>query len=258
MKRVLLFLILFLMYLSYATILAQSSAKQVRQGNKAFEQGNFEDAEILYRRALDTDLKWEKQALFNIGNSLYKQKKYTESADLFSKLSINESLTDEEKAQVFHNLGNAYLMQEKYNESIDAYKKSLRINPDDEDTRYNLSYAMKKIQQQQQQQQQQQNQDDKENKDQKDNKEQQNQKDNQDQKDQKNQNDKTQEQQQKQDKDQKDKKDEQPKAKQQQQQISKQDMDRMLNAISGKDKQTLEELREKQQQRTGYKPEKDW
>jgi tetratricopeptide (TPR) repeat protein len=253
MRNIMYLILLFLIYHFDTTVLAQSSAKQVRQGNKAFEQGNFEDAEILYRRALDTDLKWEKQALFNIGNSLYKQKKYNESADLFSKLSVNESLTDEEKAQVFHNLGNAYLMQEKYSESIDAYKKSLRINPVDENTRYNLSYAMKKIQQQQQQ-----NQDNKENKDQKDNKEEQNQKDNKDQNDQKNQNDKSQDQQKPQDKDQKDNKDEQQQAKQQQQQISKQDMERMLNAISGKDKQTLEELREKQLQRTGYKPEKDW
>ncbi|NLF43988.1 MAG: tetratricopeptide repeat protein [Bacteroidales bacterium] len=35
------------------------------------------------------------------------------------------------------------------------YKEALKINPEDEDTRYNLAYALKKIQQQQQQQQQQ-------------------------------------------------------------------------------------------------------
>ncbi len=244
-------ILLIVCFFSLQVIYAQSSAKQIRQGNNAFEEGNYSDAELLYRRALDTDQQWEKQALFNIGNSLYKQNKYEESAELFGKLSSNESLSDKEKAEVFHNLGNTYLMQEKYQESIDAYKKSLRLNPNDEDTRYNLSYAMKKLQQQNQQNQQNKdnkdNQNNKDNKENKDNKDKQNQKN----KDQKDQKDNKQDQQQQ-------KNEQQQKAKQQQTQVSKKDMERMLNAISGKDKQTLEELREQQLQRSGYKPEKDW
>lgn len=236
----LLFAILFIAII--APLSGQNPAKHIRQGNKAFGDGQFQDAEILYRRALETDNKWEKQALFNIGNALYKQQRYEESGDIFRQLTANESITGNEKAQVYHNLGNSYLMQEKYRESIDAYKNALRINPHDEDTRYNLSYAFSKMQQQQQEQQQ--NQD---NKDQQEKQNQQNQDNKQEQKEQQEQQNKNEQ------KD--DRKDQQQK---QQPQISRQDMERMLNAISGKDKQTLEELREKELKKGGYKPEKDW
>lgn len=239
---------LFVLIILSIVVQAQSSAKQIRQGNKAFNEGNFQDAEILYRRALETDTRWEKEAFFNIGNSLYKQQKFEESAELFSKLSVNESLTDSEKAQVYHNLGNSFLMQEKYRESIDSYKKALRINPLDEDTRYNLSYAMKKMQiQQNQDQQNNQDQQDKQ-----DQEEKQDQKDQQEQQDKDNQKDQKDNQQDKKDDDRKENKP------QQQPQMSRQDMERMLNAISGKDRQTLEELRDKELQKGEYKPEKDW
>lgn len=35
------------------------------------------------------------------------------------------------------------MFQKKYDEAINAYKKSLKINPNDEDTRYNLAFALK-------------------------------------------------------------------------------------------------------------------
>ena len=82
-----------------------------------------------------------------------------EAQEHFKKLAENPSSDDQLKASSFHNLGNCLLKQNKLEESIEAYKKSLRINPTDEDTRYNLAYAQKKLKNQQQQQQQQQQQD---------------------------------------------------------------------------------------------------
>ena len=46
-----------------------------------------------------------------------------------------------QKARSFHNLGNSLLKAEKYEESIEAYKQALRHDPQDADTKYNLSYA---------------------------------------------------------------------------------------------------------------------
>ena len=77
------------------------------------------------------------------------------------QLSLNDIKTN--KAQVYHNLGNAQLKAQKYDKSIQSYIESLKLQPNDEDTRYNLSYAMKMLQQQQEQQKSQNNQENQEN-----------------------------------------------------------------------------------------------
>src|SRR5690606_13377004 len=76
------------------------------------------------------------------------------------------------------------LKSQKYKESIEAYKNALKINPDDMETKYNISYALKQMEKQNQQQQNQQNQQnqDQKNDDQQQNQDQQQQQDNQDQK----------------------------------------------------------------------------
>jgi tetratricopeptide (TPR) repeat protein len=45
------------------------------------------------------------------------------------------------KAQSFYNLGDCYLQQKNYEAAIVAFKQALKINPRDEDARYNLSFA---------------------------------------------------------------------------------------------------------------------
>ena len=72
-------------------------------------------------------------------------------------------MTKEKKeiASAFHNVGNALMEEKNYEKSVEAYKNSLKANPKDDDTRYNLAvaqYLMKKQQEQQKQQQQQQKQ----------------------------------------------------------------------------------------------------
>jgi tetratricopeptide (TPR) repeat protein len=154
-------LVVFL-FLAVSMVTAQPAQKLVRSGNYAYEDGRYKDAEINYRKALTKDPNSQK-ATFNLGNSLYKQNNYDEAASQYLKLAQNSGKVAS-KANVYYNLGNSLLESKKYKESIDAYKMALRQNPKDEDTRYNLSYAMTKLQQQkkdqnkQQQQQQQQQQ----------------------------------------------------------------------------------------------------
>jgi len=137
--------------LSAGAILAQPVQKLVRSGNTDYKNGHYKDAEINYRKALTKAPESEK-ATFNLGNSLYKQNNYDEAASQYLKLAQSEKkLTS--KANVYYNLGNSLFESKKYKESIDAYKMALRQNPKDEDTRYNLSYAMTKLQQQQKQEQ---------------------------------------------------------------------------------------------------------
>jgi tetratricopeptide (TPR) repeat protein len=135
---------------------AQPSQKLVRSGNKEYKNGHFKEAEINYRKAL-TKAPTSQKANFNLGNSLYKQQNFDEAAAQYQKLATTGK-TSVPGNDLYYNLGNSLLENKKYKESIEAYKMALRQNPKDEDTRYNLSYALSKLQQQQQQKQQQQKQ----------------------------------------------------------------------------------------------------
>lgn len=143
------FILLFLFFIS--TVIAQPAQKLVRSGNTKYNDGHYKAAEIDYRKAL-TKSPNSPKATFNLGNSLYKQQNYDEAASQYLKLTQDNN-KETSKANLFYNLGNSLLENKKYKESIDAYKMALRQNPKDEDTRYNLSYAMTKLQQQKNQQQ---------------------------------------------------------------------------------------------------------
>lgn len=142
--------IIFLLFAA-GIVNAQPAQKLVRSGNNEYKDGHFKNAEIDYRKAL-TKAPNSQKAAFNLGNSLYKQNNFDEAASQYLKLTQSEN-KEAAKSDVYYNLGNSLLENKKYKESIDAYKMALRQNPKDEDVRYNLSYAMTKLQQQKKQEQ---------------------------------------------------------------------------------------------------------
>jgi tetratricopeptide (TPR) repeat protein len=148
---------------------SQKESNHLRKGNELYKREKFSEAELEYRKGLEQKSK-SYTGNFNLSNSLYKQQKYKEASVMLDSLS-KTTKDKNQLASVYHNLGNSLLQEKAYSESIDAYKKALKLKPDAEDSRYNLSYAMRKLQQQQQQQNQQKqqskSQDQKQNKDQK-------------------------------------------------------------------------------------------
>jgi len=219
----------------------------VREGNRQYNTGKAVDAETSYRRALDVDERSD-LAAFNLGNAMYRQQKFEEAGREFEKVA-SETTGKMDKARAYHNLGNSYLQQQKLKESIEAYKQALRNNPNDLDTKYNLSYAMNLLKEQEQQ-----NQDNQDSQDNQDNQNQQNQ--NQDQQNQDNQDQQDQNQDQQQQDQRKDEM--QQRQQQQQQQINREDAQRILDAIAQEEKELLEKLQQKD--RAGYRPkiEKNW
>ncbi len=168
-KMVLRLALLFSVLLISEAVSAQNARQMVRKGNKLYNDGQYTEAEVQYKKALENDDEIF-EGKFNMAASMIKQKKYEPAIEQLQILS--GATEDKEKlASVYHNMGNAYYQTEKYDKSVEAYKNALRNNPSDPETRYNLALAQQKLQQQQQQQQDQQNQD--QNKDQ--NKDQQNQ-----------------------------------------------------------------------------------
>jgi tetratricopeptide (TPR) repeat protein len=144
-------------------LFAQQESGDVRRGNKQYNDSNYTEAEVHYRRALDKNQQ-SFEGYFNLGDALFRQEKYPEALEQYTKaercLNANDKLRKEELqkrlAATYHNMGNALYAQQQYDKAVGAYQQSLRNNPKDNDTRYNLVKAMHQLQQQQQNQQQQQ------------------------------------------------------------------------------------------------------
>ncbi len=141
-----------LFFLLAGTVFAQSSRETWKKGDKSYANGKYDQAEVEYRKSLEGDKKYTSELEFNLGDALYKQGRYEEATAQFAKVAAstdNESL----KAQALHNMGNSLVKEKKLKEAVAAYKNSLRINPNDEETRYNLAHTMRALKQEQQQQQ---------------------------------------------------------------------------------------------------------
>lgn len=231
---------------------AQPGRGDIRQGNRYFKDKKFDSSEIAYRKALEEG-KVNQIAEFNLGDALYRQEKYEEAGRQFEAAAGRE-IVKTNSAKAYHNLGNSLLQAGKIDESIDAYKESLRRNPNDLDTKYNLSYAqmMKKKQENQK--------NDKSDKSDKDDKG--DQKDQKDQKDQQNQDKQNQDQQQ-QDQQQQDQKNQDQEQKDQQSKpqnmkISKEDANRLLEALANDEKKVQDKVKKEKAKASKVRTIKDW
>lgn len=205
----------------------------LRSGNKLYKDSLFVKAEVDYRKALELNPK-SADAMYNLGNALMMQEKAKEAMEQFDAASRLEK--DKKKlAQIYHNMGVILQSSKQLPQCIEAYKQSLRNNPKDNETRYNLALAQKQLKDQQQNQQ---------NQDQQQNKQDQKQDDKKQNKDQQDQNKKEQQQ--------------NPQQQQQNQnQMSKENAQQLLNAVM-QDEKNVQDKVKKQIQVQGRKLEKDW
>lgn len=122
---------------------------RVRRGNRAYERLDYGRAEERYQQALElSDTCFE--AKFNLGDALYKQQRYDEAEKIFAALAADSTRSDLNRAHSFYNLGNSLFQQKKYQEALSAFKRSLRLNPADLETKYNYAYTKKYIEDNQQ------------------------------------------------------------------------------------------------------------
>ncbi|MFZ1235778.1 MAG: tetratricopeptide repeat protein [Prevotella sp.] len=124
-------------------IKAQNDRQLIRSGNKLYRQQNYPKSEIEYRKALSVNSQ-NAQALYNLGCALMMQQKDSVAIVQYQQAGKLEK-SKIRKAKVFHNIGWICQKHQMYGEAIEAYKESLRNNPNDNETRYNL--ALCKLQQ---------------------------------------------------------------------------------------------------------------
>lgn len=117
---------------------AQSAHRYLRNGNHAYGDGDYAAAEDAYRRSLE--LEQQAQTLYNLGNSLFQQKRYEEAVSKFEQ--VVESASEKAlKADAYHNLGNTLFEMGDHKNSVEAYKNALRLRPGDASARHNLAQA---------------------------------------------------------------------------------------------------------------------
>ena len=143
--------------------LAQSERSNVRKGNRDFRKADFGNAEIDYKKALVAD-STSVVADYNLGNTYFRMENWTE-ADKYYGASVDSLAKGSHGAEVYHNMGNSLLKQKNYQGAVEAFKNSLRRNPGDMETKANLAYAQKMLENQHQNQDQNQNQNQDQNKD---------------------------------------------------------------------------------------------
>ena len=224
-----------LLVASAGPVLAQQKTDRdyLRSGNKLYNDSLFIKAEVDYRKALEINPK-STDAMFNLANALLMQQKAQEAMEQYQSVSKIEK--DKEKlAQIYHNMGVMLQSAKQLPQCIEAYKESLRNNPKDDETRYNLALAQKQLKDQQQNQQ------------------------NQDQQQQQQQKQEEEKQDQNKDQQEKDQKDQQQNQQQQQNknEMSKENAQQLLNAVM-QDEKNVQDKVKKQIQIQGKKLEKDW
>jgi len=208
-----------------AAVSAQNDRQLIREGNRLYRQKQYAQAEVLYRKAIAKKAD-NPQAVYNLGCALMMQQKDSaaivqyENATKLEKNKLRQSKS-------WHNIGVMCQSHKMYGEAVRAYEQSLRLNPSDDETRYNLALCKQLNKNNPQQDK---NQQDKKNEEKEDDKGQQQKKDKKDQQ-----------------------KEEQPK-----EQMSKDNAERLLDAAVQNEKATQQRLKKALQQPRKKQLQKNW
>jgi hypothetical protein len=157
-------------------------------------------------------------------------------------------------ASIYHNSALVYHLTDSLEMAAEAYKESLRNNPDDHETRYNLAVVLHQLKQNQQNQQQNQ---DQQQQQQQEQQQQQNQQEQQNQ-DQQQQQQQNQEQQQNEQQQQQQQQQQQAQAQQSEEEMSKENAERLLEAAMQDEKAVLEKVKRERNKSNKGKLEKNW
>ena len=219
-----------LMLMTAISANAQNDRDYIREGNRNFRSGKFAEAEVSYRKSMEKNPR-NPQAAYNLGNALFAQKKDSAAVVAYES-GVQLETSAIRKSMGYHNMGVVCQSHKMYSEAIEAYKNALRLNPKDDEARYNLELCKK----------QQKNQQNKQNQDKQDQKKDDNGKDQK--KDQ-------QKEQQKQDKD-------KQQQKQDKNKMSKENAEQLLNAAIQQEKNTQKRMKDKMQQPRSRQLDKNW
>ena len=119
----------------------------VRRGNRAYDRGRYEVSIERYTKALEKS-PGNYEALYDLGNALASAERYDKAEETLRAAAADTLRSGDERAEAYFNLGNVQLSQQKLQEALESYKNSLRMNPSDEEAKYNYVYVKRLLQNQ--------------------------------------------------------------------------------------------------------------
>lgn len=157
-------LLMFMLLSSSSNVMAQRTNERdlIRIGNKHYRNGDYKKAETYYRKSID--VKSSMESFYNLGNALVKQGQDSMAYEMYKQAVAQPSTDLKKRAQIYHNMGDLTYAsglqnlktrdehaQANFQQAVNDFKSALRLNPDDNETRYNLAmaqYQLKKSKQQ--------------------------------------------------------------------------------------------------------------
>lgn len=127
--------------MAYSLSYAQNDRDYIRRGNKLFHSKEYAKAEVQYRKSLEKNGN-NTVAIYNLGNALLAQGKPKDAMKQYEKM-VQMEKNKVRLAKAYHNMGVIFQSQKNYGEAIECYKNSLRRNPHDNETRYNLALCQR-------------------------------------------------------------------------------------------------------------------
>jgi tetratricopeptide (TPR) repeat protein len=141
----------FLVLLYSFSARAQKNVAELSKGNAYYKSTQYQLAEAEYRKVLQGDPE-NVVALYNLSNTLQKQKRYDEALAVLSKaMAAAKDVKTKEAAT--YNQGVAHTRQKSLEASIDSYKAALRLDPGDQQARENLQKALRELKKKQEEEQ---------------------------------------------------------------------------------------------------------
>lgn len=117
----------------------------MRDGNEQFDKRNYRRSLESYKSALKHD-STNYEALYNRANA-YHHTMYANPDDttyqaselnaLYDNILADTLLSDRQRAEVYRNYGESLFAEENYEAALNSFRESLRLNPNDQETKYN-------------------------------------------------------------------------------------------------------------------------
>lgn len=133
----------------------------LERGNRLYREGRYEEAIAAYQRVVEAG-DASAQVHYNLGTALLAVGRFPDAEQHFQRAL--GAVDPELRQHTFYNLGNRFLTEgraevdvarqgELLDAAIEAYRRSLRIEPDDVDAKWNLELALRDREENEQRQQ---------------------------------------------------------------------------------------------------------
>ncbi len=135
--------LMLLLMVPIASAQSASLYSSVREGVDLYEKQQYEEA---LKTFLDAQVENPESAVlkFDIASCQYKLQKYEDAATGYLDVVATARDADME-TQALYNLGNAMYRQGKLEEAVEYYKKTLALDPEDDDASKNLEFVREEI-----------------------------------------------------------------------------------------------------------------